>query len=112
MNMSFAEIFLWLSQWEWPGTLVIWQWLISVPWWLAIATVGLATLLLRLAWAFCWSAFEKLSDGFFGLGQKLGRTLPVARRLFAALARFGRATRKLWFGLFPSRTVPRKMPPR
>jgi hypothetical protein len=48
MDASFRDIFTWLSLMDWPSLSVIWNWLMSVPWWFAILVVYASVKLTKL----------------------------------------------------------------
>jgi len=79
MNMSFTDIWLWFSQAQFPSLLAIWTWLITVPWWLAAATVIAVYVVVRVTYLLSWDLYMKATSTAFDFGRHLGEWLQIAR---------------------------------
>jgi hypothetical protein len=94
MSMSFNELYVWLSGLGFPNFFAVWTWLITVPWWLAIATVMFIVFAVRITWSGAFYFLNWLFDWTFRAGEKFGEWLHVIKGYIAVTLQFGRAVRK------------------
>ena len=80
MNMSLHELYVWLSELDFPSIAAIWTWLITVPWWLAILTVVFTVYAVRISWYLTTSFFRWLSNWMYEAGGVLRKWILVAKR--------------------------------
>lgn len=90
MNMSLHELYLWLAGLDFPSLSVIWTWLITVPWWLAIGTVMFIVFAVRITWSMTCYFLNWLFDWTFRAGVQFGEWLHVAKRYMATAINIGR----------------------
>jgi len=82
MNMSLKDIFLWLVALDFPSISAIWNWLITVPWWLAIFTVCLGWFLARALFNLASNTYNWLSSHSYSFGQRVRHWYLVAMQVF------------------------------
>jgi hypothetical protein len=80
MNMSLYELFVWLTELDFPSIAAIWAWLITVPWWLAIFTVVFTVFAIRITWYLITSFFSWFSNWMYEAGGVLRKWILVAKR--------------------------------
>ncbi len=98
MSMSLYEVYVWLTGLDFPSLFAIWTWLITVPWWLAIATVVFIVFAIRITWSMTCYFLNWLFDWSFKAGKRFGEWLHVTKGYLAATLEFGRFVRKKLFG--------------
>ena len=98
MSMSLHEVYVWLTGLDFPSLFAIWTWLITVPWWLAIATVVFIVFAIRITWSMTCYFLNWLFDWSFKAGKRFGEWLHVTKGYLAATLEFGRYIRKILFG--------------
>jgi len=81
MNMSLKEIFLWLVALDFPSITAIWNWLINVPWWLAVLTLYVTWILAQAAIALAWSFYAWLNHKAYTLGIMLRKCYLFIRHI-------------------------------
>jgi hypothetical protein len=82
VNMSLKEIFLWLVALDFPSISAVFNWLINVPWWLAIITVYLSWVLMHLIIALAWSLYAWLNHKVYAIGQRVRYGYLVVERIY------------------------------
>jgi len=82
VNMSLKEIFLWLVALDFPSISAIFNWLINVPWWLAILSVYVSWVLMQMVFALAWSFYAWLNHKVYTVGQKLRYGYLFAGRIY------------------------------
>jgi len=85
MNMSLKEIFLWLVALDFPSIAAIWNWLINVPWWLAVLTAYIAWILAQMIYALAWSAYAWANHRAYTLGLMLRKWYLLIRRILGQI---------------------------
>ena len=104
MNMSLHELYLWLAGLDFPSLSVIWTWLITVPWWLAIGTVMFIVFAVRITWSMTFYFLNWLFDWTFRAGVQFGEWLNVAKGYMSTAFELGRLFRKKTIALIASIT--------
>ncbi len=69
MNMSLKDIFQWLLSLDFPSISSIWNWLITVPWWLSLITLCFFWLMAKALVNLTWNTYVWLSNHSYGLGE-------------------------------------------
>jgi hypothetical protein len=95
--MSLLDIFNWLAGLDFPSISAIWNWLITVPWWLAIFTIALTIFIIRLTWSLTTYCFKWLSEAMFDLGERSSEWVRVARIYRHKTLEFGRSIKRILF---------------
>ena len=98
MSMSLYELYVWLSELDFPNLFAIWTWLVTVPWWLAIATVMFSVFAVRITWSMTCYFLNWFFDWSFKTGERFGEGLQVVKGYITAILEFGRLVRKILFG--------------
>lgn len=98
MDMSLYELYVWLTALDFPSLFAIWTWLITVPWWLAIATVMFLVFAVRTAWSMTFYFLNWLFDWSFEAGKRFGQMLRVIKGYIATALEFGKLVRRKLFG--------------
>jgi hypothetical protein len=58
MNTSLKDIWFWIVSLDFPSLSMIWQWLITVPWWLALITLIGFWWVAKTLLAICWNSYR------------------------------------------------------
>lgn len=98
MNMSMSEIYGWLVGLDFPSLSVIWTWLITVPWWLAILTIIIIVFAVRITWDMSFYFLNWIFDWTFKAGVRFAEWLQVFRGHMATARRIGKSIKG---SLFP-----------
>ncbi len=77
--MSLEEIYNWVVGIDFLGFQVIWTWLISAPWWMAIGTVLVAIFVFRIIWDLIIYFLNWLFDWTFKAGLRCGEWLQIIK---------------------------------
>jgi len=93
MDMSLQELYSWLAGLEFIGFKVIWIWLITAPWWLAICTVLVTIFVFRFSWGLIVYFLNWLFDWTFKAGLRCGEWLQVLKGYKTAVFGFGKLIR-------------------
>ena len=88
--MSIPEILVWLSEVQLPGLRAIWEWLMIVPWWLAIGSVVFSYMAIRVVLVFSWNMYVKACDKSAQLGGLFGKWAYQARIHFMRAKNMGK----------------------
>ena len=97
MNMSLYDLYVWLTQLDFPSLSVIWTWLISVPWWVAIGTVMFIVFAVRIMWSMTFYFLNWFFDWTFRAGVQFGEWMQTIRGYPATALEFGRWVKtRLW----------------
>lgn len=97
MNMSLYEVYVWLAGLDFPSLSSIWTWLITVPWWLAIATVMFIIFAVRITWSMTIYFLNWLFDWTFKAGERFGKQLQVIKVRLATAIKFGKLAKNKLF---------------
>lgn len=97
MNMSLQELYAWLVALDFPSLSVLWTWLVTVPWWLAILTVVCIVFVVRISWNMTFYFLNWLFDWTFKAGVRFGEWLRVAKQQVRLAIEFGRLVKKRLF---------------
>ena len=97
MNMSLSELYVWLAGLDFPSLSAIWTWLITVPWWLAIATVVFIIFAIRISWSMTCYFLNWLFDWTFKAGVRFGEQLRIIKARSAIVIEFGRLAKNRLF---------------
>ena len=97
MNMSLYELYVWLSEFDFPSLSAIWTWLITVPWWLAILTVMFTVSAIRITFYFLRWLFEAGSEAGFEAGGLLRKWIEVAKWYKSKTYEFGKSVKRILF---------------
>jgi len=97
MNMSLSELYSLLVAFDFPSLSMIWTWLVSVPWWLAIGTAAFTIFAVRTLWSMTFYFFNWLFDSTFKTGEKFGEWLQAVKRQITAMLELGRLVKKRLF---------------
>ena len=98
MNLSFYDLYVWLSELDFPSLLVILTWLITVPWWLAIFTVVFTIFAIRITWYLTFDFFRWLSNWMYEAGGVLRKWILVAKRYKSVTADAAKSLKRIMFG--------------
>lgn len=94
MNMSLYDLYVWLAELDFPSLSVIWTWLITVPWWLAISTVMFIVFTVRITWSMTFYFLNWLFDWTFRAGVQFGEWLHVAKRYVGTVINLSRLLKR------------------
>jgi hypothetical protein len=97
MNMSLYELYVWLSELDFPSLSAIWTWLITVPWWLAILTVVFTVYAFRITFHFLNWLFEWMFEAGFEAGGLLRKWIEAARWYKSKTYEFGKSIKRIFF---------------
>ena len=92
--MSLYELFVWLSELDFPSIAAIWTWMITVPWWLAIVTVVFTVYAVRISWYLAFSFFSWLSNWMYEAGGWMREFVQTVKHFASVTLEFGRTVRK------------------
>ena len=101
--MSLYDIYVWLTELDFPSISAIWTWLIFAPWWLAIGTVVFSVFAVRITWSMAFYFINWVFDWTFRAGFRFGKWLNVAKKIMATLFESGKSVKQKAIALFALR---------
>jgi hypothetical protein len=97
MNMSLYELYVWLTELDFPSLFAIWTWLITAPWWLAILTVMFVIFAVRLTWDMTFYFLNWVFDWTFRAGIRFGRWVQAVKGYIGWVIGFGKLVKERFF---------------